>query len=266
MEQITDYLEKLGLSELEAKIYLTLLQTGTVSVKSFAPMIGLKRTTAYLYIDPLIEKGLVIKVIQGNKKQIAPANPDILKDLVAKKVQVAKLQTNVAETIEKEFPNILQTLTTTFIEKNTSEDAEIKYYKGKLGVQKIYEDVLKAKEQRSYVDTTKVQDFFPENLQLFERVLAENPSTKMFEIFQYAPPEKAKVFPALVEKYKNYAYKMLPKGMKLQSQDIFIYDNKVAIISFNDEISGVILQIPNLYANFKTLFDTMWQLLPDIQS
>src|SRR5476651_995659 len=92
MEKITDYLKKLGLSELEAKIYLTLLQTGAVSVKSFAPMIGIKRTTAYLYIDPLIEKGLVFKVVQGNKKQIAPANPDILKDLIEKKVQVAKTQ------------------------------------------------------------------------------------------------------------------------------------------------------------------------------
>ncbi len=261
MEQITDYLKKLGLSELEAKIYLTLLQTGTVSIKSFAPMIGLKRTTAYLYIDPLIEKGLVVKVIQGNKKQIAAANPDMLQELVEKKVQLAKTQTKIAESVENEFPEILQTLNSTFLKKEEFQEAEIKYYKGKLGIQKIYEEALKAKELRSYVNIEEIATVFPDNFSMFDNAFKKNPNMQMFEIVEDSPRAKERIKTS--SERKQYLYKFLPVGMKLSAQDILIYDNKVAIIQFKDKISGIVHNSVDLYNNFKLIFDLNWKILPE---
>ncbi|HEX8965543.1 MAG TPA: helix-turn-helix domain-containing protein, partial [Patescibacteria group bacterium] len=59
MNQVLLYLEQLDLSESEAKLYMSLLQTGPISVRDLAIKVGIKRTTAYLYIDLLVEKGLV---------------------------------------------------------------------------------------------------------------------------------------------------------------------------------------------------------------
>lgn len=68
-----------------------------------------------------------------------------------------------------------------------------------------------------------------------------------------------------ITKRPNYAYKVLPKGVKLSAHDVLIYDNKVAIIYLNDNVSGVVLHNRDLYNNFKTIFDVMWNLLPDVQ-
>lgn len=254
MDNILVFLKQLDLSEIEAKLYLTLLQNGPVSVRDLAETIEIKRTTAYFYIDQLIEKGLITKLIKNSKKMVAANPPEALKHLVEQKVASAKA-------VEQNFPKMLQTLTTDLPQNNNTGDAEIKYYKGKNGVQKIYEDVVKAKEQRSYVDTEKIQKNFPENFKLFNKTLEENPDVKIFEIFQNSPSAQVNYL-KLVSSQKNYFHKVLPEGMQLTAQDILIYDNKVAIISFNDGVTGVVLQNRDLYNNFKTLFDFMWKMLP----
>jgi len=70
MEKILEYLEQLDLSEIEAKLYLTLLETGPTSVRDIAAAIGIKRTTAYLYVDQLAEKGLITKMVHSSRPQI----------------------------------------------------------------------------------------------------------------------------------------------------------------------------------------------------
>lgn len=260
-KEIINYLEQLELSELEAKLYLTLLETGPINVKELAEMVEIKRTTAYVYIDDLVEKGLIIRLVKGAKKLIAAIDPkDSLHILVEKKVEKAKK-------IQEEFPKMLKIMTSSLPQESAANDAEIRYYKGKAGVKKIYEEVLLAKEQRSYVDITSIAEYLPENFQLFGNAFKFNPDVKMFEIFQNAStPEsysKTISYLKLVTKQPNYAYKILPEGVKLNAQDILIYDDNVAIISFTDTVTGVVMQNRDLYNNFKILFDLMWQLLPE---
>jgi len=57
----------------------------------------------------------------------------------------------------------------------------------------------------------------------------------------------------LLKDTKTIFYKFLPQDTKLSAQDILIYDNKVAIISFNKEINAVVLQNIDLFNTFKTL-------------
>src|SRR6185369_17953387 len=104
-----------------------------------------------------------------------------------------------------------------------------------------------AKEQRSYVDTAKIAEVFPENFELFNDAVVQNTEAKMFEIFQNTSNEKTEMYLKQVSKNKNYFYKMLPKGIKLTAQDMIIYDGKIAIISFNDIVSGVVLHNRDLY-------------------
>ena len=65
--KIIEYLKQLDLSEIEAELYLILLNKGSLSVRDLAEISGIKRTTAYIYIDQLIEKGLVLKVVKESK-------------------------------------------------------------------------------------------------------------------------------------------------------------------------------------------------------
>lgn len=253
MDNVVDYLKQLDLSDVEAKLYLTLLQAGPTSVRDLAQTIAIKRTTTYFYIDQLVEKGLIMKIVKGSKKLVAANEPENLKVLVEAKAASAKK-------VEQDFPKILNLLSTSLPKENGTSDAEIRYYKGKNGVKKIYEDVLKTKELRSYVNIEEIVHAFPENLELFNKALNQNPNMQMYEIVENSPQSKK-----YVDFSKNspaYHQKLLPKDMQLTAQDILIYDNKVAIINLRGNIHGIILYNLELFDNFKMLFNFTWKMLP----
>src|SRR5215469_2171027 len=100
MDRIIDYLKQLDLSDAEAKLYLRLLQSGPTSVRDLAQTVDIKRTTAYFYIDQLVEKGLIMKLVRGSKKLVAANEPENLKTLVEEKVTTAK-------SAKEQLPNIL---------------------------------------------------------------------------------------------------------------------------------------------------------------
>ncbi len=230
------------------------MDSGPISVRDLAEVTNIKRTTAYFHIDLLVEKGLVIRVVNGSKKQIAPAQPkDGLQFLVEQKLAKAKKA-------EEKLPDILSTLNANLPKYKEVSEAEIQYYKGKNGVKKIYEDALKAKEIRSYVNIEEVLNVFPGNASLFDEATKHNPTLKMFEIVENS--EYAKERLAVSKKKGNYVYKFLPEDMKIESTDILIYDGKVSFIDLKSQINGVVLYNQALYNNFKLLFDLLWKMLP----
>lgn len=252
MENILKFLKELELSEIEAKLYLTLLQHGPTSVRELAETIEIKRTTAYFYIDQLVEKGLITKLVKNSKKLVAANPPEALEHLVQQKV-------TSANHVQQTFPDILKSLTTNLPKETNTEDAEITYYKGKNGVRKVYEAALAAKELRSYVNIAEIVQVFPENFQLFNDAFKNNPNLTMFEICEDSPQARNRIGSS----NDKHHYKILPKDMKLSAQDILIYDKTVAIIHFKDHVTGVVLRNTDLYNNFKTLFDFMWKMLPN---
>lgn len=253
MDNIINYLKQLDLSDVEAKLYLTLLKSGPTSVRDLAQTIEIKRTTAYFYIDQLVEKSLIIKLVKGSKKLVAANEPENLKPLIDAKLESAKA-------VQQGFPDILKALNTSIPTENTNDDAEIKYYKGKNGVKKIYEDVFKAKELRSYVDMSKISEVFPENYQLFNDAVRKNPDIKMYELVENSL--ESKTYVDSFNNMKNHFAKLLPEATRLTAQDILIYDNKVAIINLKDNINGIVLYNSDLYSNLKLLFDFIWKIIP----
>lgn len=258
MNIVIKYLEQLGVSELEAKLYVSLLDTGPMSVRGLAESIGIKRTTAYLYIDLLIEKGLVIKIVKGAQKLVSPNPPDSLKYLVEKKLESAKL-------VQENFPTILKKINDLYPQVKASDEAEIKYYKGRNGVKKIYEEALKAKEFRSYVNIGLMYDNLPENSQLFAEALKNNKSLKMYELIEDSVRSREQTeFQTSNASHERYFYKFLPKEVRLHAADTLIYDGKVAIVNVGKKISGVVLHNSEYFYNSKELFDFNWRMLPEV--
>lgn len=256
MNTILSYLEQLDLSDIEAKLYLTLLETGPVSVRHLAEKIEIKRTTTYLYIDQLIEKGLIMKVVKGSEKLIAANDPEeSLAHLVDKKLAKAK-------TIQQEFPQVLQAITTSLPQVKDVSEAEITSYKGITNARKIYEEALKADELRAYIRINKNEPLFPNNSAVFADAFKNNPKLKVWEIIYNkdisAPPSESSR-----SHVGRYFYKYMPKSHHLSSEDILIYDNKVAVINYKGGKTSIVLQSSDLYNNFKDIFTFLWDMIPE---
>lgn len=256
MDKIIDYLKELELSEIEARLYLRLLEIGPVSVRDLAGKIEIKRTTAYFYIDLLVEKGLVIKMVKGAQKQVAANPPDGLEYLVKKKIEAARV-------VEEKFPDILNIIGKEYSQRRTNDEAEIKYYKGKNGVKKIYEEALQSKELRSYANLAIMENIFPENLEIFANALKKNESINMFEIFEDSPQSRKAT--KIQSHNTRYFYKFLPQEVTLSAADTLIYDGKVSIIIAGRSVTGVVFTNVYYYNNSKELFDFIWRVLPKVK-
>jgi len=261
MNQIVEYLEQLDLSESEAELYVKLLETGPVRVRELAKATKMKRTTVYLYVDQLVEKGLIMKLVKGSQKLIAANQPqETLENLVEKKVQSAK-------TIQNNFTTIVKKINTTFPQTKHNEDAEIKYYKGIKAVRKIYDEAFSGKEFRSYVKVEDQPVLSSDNPNLYGNAFDNNKDLKVWEIMYDSPTSRRQAFKLLSES-NNYFYKFMPPDLKwsITSEDILIFDGKVAIISYKGTISSTVLQSADFYNNSKELFDFIWRMIPEQNS
>ena len=86
MNEITQELrEVIGLNEREAKIYLALLGDKAVSASILAKITKVNRTTVYLELERLIDRGLVSYVIQEGKRFFSPSLPEKLVEILETK-------------------------------------------------------------------------------------------------------------------------------------------------------------------------------------
>lgn len=73
-----DILHAIGITKNPAEIYLSALSLGTASVQQLAEKTGLKRSTAYTYIENLLKDGLLEKVPIGKRTYFRASHPHIL--------------------------------------------------------------------------------------------------------------------------------------------------------------------------------------------
>lgn len=258
MDKFIDYLKQLDLSEVEAKLYLTLLQTGPTTIRDLAQKIDIKRTTAYFYIDQLVDKGLIMKLVKGSKKLVAANEPENLEILVEKKVESATA-------VKQNLASVLEELSISLPRKGNTKDAEIKYYKGKHNIQLIYKEAFSADEFRSFVKVEKGETLSPDNPSLFHNAFTKNKNLKVWELIYESPFSRRQAIKILSQNNNRYFYKFIPTSLKwsLTSEDILIYDGKVVLVDYRAPISIVVLQSAAFYNNFKEFFKFIWRVIPE---
>jgi sugar-specific transcriptional regulator TrmB len=262
MDTIVDYLKQLDLSDVEAKLYLMLLQTGPVSVRDLAATIDIKRTTAYFYIDQLVEKGLIIKLVRGSKKLVAAEEPENLQTLIEKKLIDAK-------TVEQKLPAMLKEITKSIPSSPSSDEAEIRYYKGIRGVKKIFDEAYKSNDLRLYVNLSDFEHLFMPSAigidyHMFDRALKNYPRLHIHEILADTP-EKVKQFNLKkTAQSGRYKYRFMLSHIKITAPSILMYDNNVAILNLTKgQIITFVLHNKDYYNNSINLFEYIWSTLPD---
>ncbi len=73
-----EILQKLGFSEAEAKVYLTLLKTGLTTTGEIIRKSGLQKSTVYYALENLSRRGLARVSLKNNIKYFEAENPEIL--------------------------------------------------------------------------------------------------------------------------------------------------------------------------------------------
>jgi len=133
---INDYLNKLGFSEKEIVIYLAATSLGTSTAGSLAKRTGVSRSTVYMALDRLVNKGLVVADYQETTTYFIVENPQKITELFVKEEQELAGKKKLAEKVVREMTPIYQ--------RRGKAVPKIKFYYGKKDLLKMMEENLDA--------------------------------------------------------------------------------------------------------------------------
>jgi sugar-specific transcriptional regulator TrmB len=238
-----DELKSAGLSENEAKVYLAALELGETSVYRLAKKSGVKRTTTYLTVETLKEKGLMSSSIRGNTAVFYAENPKKLPEMLE----------NKKKALEQILPELLAF--TNLIDKKP----KIRYFEGKEAYKEVFSDILNSpdgemlgtfNERFWNYDNYFVSYFIPKRKEkkVWARILfQDNP-----ELRNIAQEGKEHFFQG----------KLVPSDkFKIEIEMVVYGKNKVGMVSYDEEIA-IIIESQKIHDTQKSFFETIWEMIP----
>jgi len=235
-----DFLRDVGLTEAESRVYLCLLQEGTLKAGRISKVLGLHRRSVYDAIDRLRQKGLISYIKTNNINSYEAADPNQLLTLLKEK--------------EKNLQSILPDLAG--LKNIVSEKKETLFFRGKASLKTIFNDQLETLEDGGEIciigadaDTGEVlKYYFPKfNLQrkkqkITVRMIIDE-SAKKDSSLKNLPLTKIKFAP-------------FKEGKKVAT---YIYGSHVSIVKWDAEPIAILIKEEEIAKRYKEYFEMMWK-------
>ncbi|MDA1316585.1 MAG: hypothetical protein O3B87_01015 [bacterium] len=246
MDNLHRNLETIGLSEEEIAVYLAALEHGSTTVLKLARNTKIPRTTVYLLIDSLTQKGLLTLSVKGKKKQYIPSNPREI--LILGKSKQQRLAQSLTE-LEQEIPQL------DALYRTQHELPKIHYYQGVDEVKKIYEATLE--EDKIYVHcmSQNAIEIMGDYLKkYFNRVIRRMIHTQ--EIVSDSASDKV-----YQQEHSTSRNQIICIPSKLGTNtDYMIYNNNVAFITYRaGQPVGVVISDKEIAHFEKIRFLMIWE-------
>jgi len=249
-------LQKIGLTEKDSEVYLACLELGTQPASVIAKKASLKRPTTYLILEALVKKGLVSEYIGSNVKFFTAVAPEYLLNFVEKK---RREMTSHQRELEQLLPQF-QSLTNPY-----SLSPKVRYYDGIEGVERVMTDTFTATEPiRCFtnVDAWFSNESTKEYIKWYGKHRTQDKKIQERAIALDTPVSRAYLetdYPDVgSEQYTLFRW--LPKDIQIFSNEINIYDNKLAIVCITKkEMLGVLIECEGIAQTQKSIFEMAWR-------
>ncbi|MBH41610.1 MAG: hypothetical protein CL685_02770 [Candidatus Magasanikbacteria bacterium] len=236
------YLQQLGLSEKESKVYIATLQLGSGSVQEIAQKAGIKRPTTYTIIDELVKKGLVSKKISTKNTIFSAEGPENLGNLLEQKKYALSSALPLLKNIYKEESN----------------KPSVKIYEGLDGTKQVYFNTIwmSKTEVLFFSSVKKLISLYPNILDSWvDHLQKEKISTK-----ELINPEREDIIYGINSYINNnnnlQEIRIIPKGMKRKftDSDHAIFDDKLMFVTLEGKIFTTVIKNKTLADSMRTLF------------
>jgi sugar-specific transcriptional regulator TrmB len=237
----TTILEQLGLSKKAATIYLAALSLGIASVQDIANKTKMKRPTAYLHIQDLLDQALVEKVLVGKKVYYKATDPQLLHQ---------RAEQNLAA-IKEALPE-LEALKATTVGR-----PQVRFLEGEKALREIHKDIAQANTIRFIADLQSFESLFADSFNLLSSAIQEN-QIRTREIIPDTPAARrsSKRYAAIAGKY--YSSRIATSGPIYN--DTAIYNDTVVLFRIHEQTPYVVvIQDATIAATMATVFDMAWK-------
>ncbi len=230
-------LQTIGLNEKETVIYLACLELGQDGVARIARKANIKRPTAYLVLEALQKRGLIHSIVKGARTLYGAEEPTKLLGIIAEK--------------DRALRTILPYLEA--INNRRVEKPAIRFYEGKAGVLRIYEEIYAAKEIRWWGSIHIMSKDFSGALESFI-ASQKKEKPKVFDLLTDTPADRE--YARRVAR-NGYEIRFFPKDLYIGT-DSAVFDNKFAFMAFAPEPHGLIIEGEEMTKSFRSLWELAW--------
>ena len=239
-----ELLEKLGLSDAEAGIYLAILEMGKGLPKHIADKAHIKRPTLYKLLPGLLSKGLVSETVIGKRRYLVAEDPEAY--LGSKRSEL--------EQAEQLLPELRLLLST------ASVKPKIILYEGVDGLKKVYMDTIK--EKNEILEFVSLKNIHPEiefhstNYYIPRRIKNGVP----IKIIVSEPAHSQRI--GLMNSAKELREVKAVDGDKFPIPlDCYIYGDNVsfALYRTDSEPVGIIVRSAEIAQMLRSLFGFIWE-------
>lgn len=251
-KQLTlEQLINIGLEEIEANIYLYLLENGPRTHLQLSREINKDRSKIYRYVDKLTKKNLLEESTDAWGKKLQAAKPENIDLFFQEKEEILKSQKENLPILIEELKNL---------PTYSQREFEIKNYHGQEGLRQMLWNQLSAKKQLLAFSYKNRNDIVGKSYA--EKIRAEQVERKiiLYEIENEIDQGKY-WYTNVVNWGKYYRSFHIPSKILTIKQHVSIFNDTVAIINWlkNEEVG---IEITNSsYANMqKQMFWKFWEI------
>lgn len=233
----TQFLEEIGLTKTEARIYLAVLDLGSALAGTVSQKSGIHRRSVYDALERLIEKGLVSFITKNNRKWFEAVEPQRLMQIADEKMRNLK---QIIPELE-------------LMHSQAKERQEAVFFKGKQALKTVFDDQIKEKKTIYVVGASAeaseiIQFYF---VHYDKKRKANNIHIKM--IF----PENSRNS-KMLKSVPLSEIRFLP-GRYVQPVGTNIYGDKVAIVVWAEEPMAILIKNKDVAEAYRRNFNFMWE-------
>ncbi len=241
------FLEEIGLTDKEAKVYLALIEVDDDSVLSLARRTSINRTTIYPVLQTLIRKGLVSETQRGVKTHYRAEPPERLESVLERrKIEIDEQVKRLAEVVPR-------------LRSQMRGDSRpvVKYYEGKQGVLSAMDDFFGADS----ADGEVVHMIY--NRDLLETRFTGDERERYQKIRVAAGLKTVSIYSASKDlpPHPLSDRRRLPPEVDVRA-DIAVFRNRVRIITLGEKVSSLLIEHPDIADTLRSIIDDYFSWLP----
>jgi sugar-specific transcriptional regulator TrmB len=256
LEEVYGALAGIGLTDAETRVYHASIALGTRPASIIAEKAGLKRSHTYNILASLKKKGIVQEVIKNGVRHFSCCSPTSLVGIIENEIGDLENKKRKLEHVLPKLQNMLGGL---------ARQPKVRFYQGRQGIREIFEDILRSdiREMCTFTDLRYSWSTSDEEMRHWVRSFISR-------------REEKDIWWRSVAVRSDFSTKELSRrsGLKRHIKALegvnfpaeFIqYGRKVALLSTNGELIGVVVESEPITETFENLFGFMWNFLPDYE-
>lgn len=235
------YLQEIGLSEKEARVYLALLQVDKNNVQELSKRTKINRTTVYPVLESLQKKGLVSEVQEGKKVEYIAEPPERLETFTERQRVVYEEH---AARLKDIIPQIKS------IQREPGERPVVKYFEGREGSIAAHEEFYEMHEKKTR------EGFFIYNKDLLNKTFttAEQDRYRSVRVGKLVSPNSVYTNEGgELEFTTPGTRKRIDEKKYPISSDIIIIEDRVLIGTLGDHVSSILIKSRDLATTLASL-------------